>query len=133
MGVGGWNARGYDQTSRAQKRKALSFCAFVVKLVLRTVEAIMGERKFTFLMFNFVCVVLAAALLFFTAGPVFGGPYLDSAHGSSAYGVNRDRTAAVGYATGNCAHCHEQHGSIDGAVLGPHEYLVFYDLQAHQR
>jgi hypothetical protein len=88
----------------------------------------MRHWKFTFSIFNFVSVVLAAALLFFTAVPVFAGSYLDSAHGSSTYGVNRDRTAAVGYATGNCAHCHEQHGSIEGAVLGPHDYLLFYDF-----
>jgi hypothetical protein len=88
----------------------------------------MGHGKLTFSMCNFVSVVLVAAILFFTASPVFAGPYLDSAHGSSTDGVNRDRTAAVGYATGNCAHCHEQHGSIDGAVLGPHEYALFYDF-----
>ena len=39
----------------------------------------------------------------------------DSAHGDTTFGVNR--TSLPGsptqvYATGNCAHCHEQHGLI---------------------
>ena len=54
------------------------------------------------------------------------GPYLDSAHGSSLDGVNRPRTASVGYAQGNCAHCHEQHASIEGEGATPHDYALFY-------
>ncbi|MFH1146583.1 MAG: hypothetical protein V1736_02605 [Pseudomonadota bacterium] len=43
------------------------------------------------------------------------GPYTCSAHGNSAYGVKRVATGFPSeYATGNCAHCHEQHASIDG-------------------
>lgn len=49
------------------------------------------------------------------------GEYLQSAHGASA-----QRPALAGkYAIGNCAHCHEQHGSIAGlsAANGPFVYL----------
>lgn len=61
------------------------------------------------------------------------GPYLESAHGSSpTYGVNRSATADLGYAIGNCAHCHEQHSSIAGhepdpADAGPHPFALFSD------
>jgi hypothetical protein len=63
------------------------------------------------------------------------GPYLDSAHGNSSYGVKRN---AIGFPTdytrGLCAHCHEQHASIGGtepapnSPLGPDFYLLFRDL-----
>lgn len=90
----------------------------------------MIRGTFEFRIHRLALIVLTAtvALLLYAVNPGFAGPYLDSAHGSSTYGVNRDRTAAVGYATGNCAHCHEQHGSIGGEVLGPHEYALFYDF-----
>jgi hypothetical protein len=58
------------------------------------------------------------------------GPYVNSAHGSNVYGVNRTRTAGFGYAQGNCAHCHEQHASIGGVELGggaPYPFCLFYD------
>jgi hypothetical protein len=55
------------------------------------------------------------------------GPYLDSAHGNSIYGVNRPRTSGFGYAVGNCAHCHEQHASINGQTQTPYGYELFYD------
>ena len=58
------------------------------------------------------------------------GPYTDSAHGNSSYGVNRTDTAGFGYARGNCAHCHEQHASIGGSepepVGGAQAFCVFY-------
>ncbi len=40
------------------------------------------------------------------------GPYLDSAHGNSTYGVSRVDIAAAGFVRGNCAHCHDQHASV---------------------
>lgn len=56
-------------------------------------------------------VVLAVSMT-----PAMGGPYRDSAHGNPEYGVTRtdldSRYAA--YATGNCAHCHEMHASLEG-------------------
>lgn len=45
------------------------------------------------------------------------GPYSDSAHGDKLSGVER-AVASISlpgpYARGNCAHCHEQHASVDG-------------------
>ena len=52
-----------------------------------------------------------------------GGSYRDSAHGDSVNGVN----AAIldpkfeEYATGNCAHCHQMHASIEGGEPGPQD------------
>ncbi|MBW1678124.1 MAG: cytochrome c3 family protein [Deltaproteobacteria bacterium] len=47
--------------------------------------------------------------------------YTNSAHGSSTttgnYGVHR--TGTNQYVRGNCAHCHEQHASINGAEPAP--------------
>jgi hypothetical protein len=58
--------------------------------------------------------------------------YTWSAHGNTSYGVYRSSIAAVGYSKGNCAHCHEQHGSIGGAepepVTGTQEYMIFRNL-----
>jgi hypothetical protein len=50
-----------------------------------------------------------------------GGPYLDSAHGNSGYGVNRSMIDGnyAQFATGNCAHCHETHASLQGADPAP--------------
>lgn len=58
------------------------------------------------------------------------GDYLDSAHGTSSYGVKRSSTFTLGYAQANCAHCHEQHASIDGDEPVPDggeasDYLLF--------
>ncbi len=39
--------------------------------------------------------------------------YLNSAHGNGTYGVKRDVTELSDYSQGNCAHCHEMHGSIN--------------------
>lgn len=67
----------------------------------------------------------------FIAAPVHGGGYLDSAHGNSSYGVNRSILDGkfANYATGNCAHCHESHASIDGVepapAAGPASHAVF--------
>lgn len=63
--------------------------------------------------------------------PVQAGPYLDSAHGNSIYGVNRMVFDAqyANFATGNCAHCHETHASIAGAnplpAGGPFAHTLF--------
>ncbi|MEW6326572.1 MAG: cytochrome c3 family protein [Thermodesulfobacteriota bacterium] len=43
---------------------------------------------------------------------LYAGPYTSSAHGDSAYGVSRRGISQ--YGKGHCAHCHEQHASIDG-------------------
>lgn len=51
---------------------------------------------------------------------LLAGEYIDSAHGSSSTGVFRPiignaAPAGFGYSQGNCAHCHEQHASIEGS------------------
>ncbi|MDI6789372.1 MAG: cytochrome c3 family protein [Thermodesulfobacteriota bacterium] len=50
--------------------------------------------------------------VFLFADNLYAGPYTSSAHGDSAYGVSRRGTSQ--YGRGHCAHCHEQHASIDG-------------------
>jgi hypothetical protein len=62
------------------------------------------------------------------------GPYLDSAHGNTTYGVKRTTsTGFPDYTWGLCAHCHEQHSSIGGnepqPVDGhPSKYLLLSDF-----
>ena len=61
--------------------------------------------------------VLSLLLILFLAAVALGGPYSDSAHGDKIYGVKRQvasLSAPGPYVIGNCAHCHEQHASIDG-------------------
>lgn len=62
------------------------------------------------------------------------GSYLDSAHGSSSNGVFRPVIGntppmGLGYARGNCTHCHEQHSSIGGTepapVTAPTSHAIF--------
>jgi hypothetical protein len=46
----------------------------------------------------------------------------DSAHGDATFGVNRNSlpgSPTQVYGTGNCAHCHEQHGLIGGSEPAP--------------
>ena len=65
--------------------------------------------------------ILSIILLFLLLSPknVLSGPYLSSAHGNSTYGVDRSDSKLDGYSTGNCSHCHEQHGSIGGGEPSP--------------
>ena len=51
-------------------------------------------------------------LMFLGSGLAYAGPYTNSAHGNTTYGV--DRTSTFQYTQGHCAHCHEQHASIGG-------------------
>ena len=64
--------------------------------------------------------------------------YTNSAHGDSTIGVLRTSNALSNssrgnnYARGNCAHCHEQHGSIDGSEptpvdTNPSNFTLFTD------
>jgi hypothetical protein len=59
------------------------------------------------------------------------GPYLNSAHGNTTYGVDRTSLSSFGYSKGNCAHCHEQHAKIGGSepapVSGVSNYLLLRD------
>ncbi len=75
-------------------------------------------------------IVLAAVL---SAPSLFAGTYLDSAHGSSSFGVLRPiignaPPSGFGYSQGNCAHCHEQHGSIQGSEPTPATGVAAYEL-----
>jgi len=64
-------------------------------------------------------IILMIILVLNTSHIVIAGPYLNSAHGNNSYGVKRDVTELSGYARGNCAHCHEQHASIEGGEPTP--------------
>jgi len=73
-----------------------------------------------------VCLTL---LIFLCNGPVSAGTYLNSAHGSSASGVKRNASGFPSdYTKGHCAHCHEQHASIDGSEPGPSGGPANYSL-----
>ncbi len=50
------------------------------------------------------------------------GPYTASAHGNSTTGVDRSSidTKYSTFSKGNCAHCHEQHASLDGSEPIPY-------------
>lgn len=61
-----------------------------------------------------IYMLLVMIVLFCSSIPANAGDYLQSAHGNDEYGVNRSDDMLSVYATGNCAHCHEQHSSIDG-------------------
>jgi hypothetical protein len=67
---------------------------------------------------------------------VSSGPYINSAHGNSAYGVNRTSLTFFSYSKGNCVHCHEQHASIGGSepnpTGGPDKYALFYTNHVSQ-
>ena len=65
--------------------------------------------------------------------PAVGGLYRDGAHGDGDNGVNR---AAIDskyqeYATGNCAHCHEIHASVDGLEPIPQNGAASHALFAN--
>lgn len=68
---------------------------------------------------NAFCLFCICILCFSFPSQAGAGDYLDSAHGSTLYGVNRATTAATGYAEGNCAHCHEQHASVNSTQPSP--------------
>ncbi len=79
-------------------------------------------------------VTTLCSLGFFIPGNIQAGPYMDSAHGSATDGVYRATIgdpppAGAGYSRGNCAHCHEQHASIEGAepfpANGPAAFEIF--------
>ncbi len=76
------------------------------------------------------CILAVVALVICHPEICLSGPYTLSAHGDSTIGVSRTVTADKGYARGNCAHCHEQHSSIDGVepipVNGAVGYALFY-------
>jgi len=64
-----------------------------------------------------LCIILLAPFLYL---PAQAGPYTDSAHGNASSGVKRSGAVLDNYSQGNCAHCHEQHASIDGDEPDPY-------------
>jgi len=96
-----------------------------VNRVIRTFK--LSTDVFKLLAFSTTLLALLILCWIFYPGMASSGPYLNSAHGNSDYGVNRPRTGGFGYTIGNCAHCHEQHASINGQTLGPFGYELFYD------
>ena len=68
--------------------------------------------------FNTMRYALCTMLLFLIAGSSYGATYTLTKHGTDA---NRSAfDSAFPYTiNGHCAHCHEQHASIDGDEPGP--------------
>lgn len=66
-------------------------------------------------------IFLMACLGCLVALPAVAGPYRDSAHGDPERGANRAAMEGnyIEYATGNCAHCHEMHSSLQGMEPAP--------------
>lgn len=67
------------------------------------------------------CAALCCVWLLVVGGAFnqcHAGNYMLSAHANNSYGVKRPDL--VPYAQGNCAHCHEQHRSIDGDEPDPY-------------
>ena len=109
----------------------------IYKSIILTLSAKLSGTGFKFFA---LCSTLFA--LCFISGWILypdmanSGPYLESAHGNTSYGVLRTslNTPPNNYSGGNCAHCHEQHASIGGAEpapnfpAGPDIYLLFKDL-----
>lgn len=83
------------------------------------------------IIFSVVFLVFCSMLLtlcFILPDRANSGPYLDSQHGDTTYGVTRS-TIDTKYSTfskGNCAHCHEQHASLDGAEPIPYTDTAEY-------
>ena len=63
--------------------------------------------------------IFAIAMALLPFSQAISGPYTESAHGDSSVGVNRADISALGYSRANCAHCHEQHASIEGSEPAP--------------
>lgn len=84
---------------------------------------------------HYILLLLVILFLIVITNAASAGPYLDSAHGHL---VDRADSKLDGYSQGNCAHCHEQHMSIDGsepAPVGgaaPSSYLLFYTNHTNQ-
>jgi hypothetical protein len=98
------------------------------------------RKNTVLLLFLLICGGSVFCWIFYV-GPANSGPYLDSAHGNSSYGVKRNAMGFPSdYTRGLCAHCHEQHASIDGFEpepstgdgAGPDKYELFKRLFTNQ-
>ncbi len=72
-------------------------------------------------------VFFSIACMTSSPGTLYGKTYTESAHGDKSNGVSR----VNGYATGNCAHCHEMHATLD-EVTSPYPYTLFYSNYIEQ-
>ncbi|WP_456431002.1 cytochrome c3 family protein [Thermosulfuriphilus sp.] len=69
--------------------------------------------------------LLAGVAIFGLVALAFAGDYLNSAHGNASSGVKRTQRTDT-YTQGNCGHCHEQHGVINGSSnSGPFPFDLF--------
>jgi hypothetical protein len=97
------------------------------------------RRGFIFSLINnsVLSLMLFVLCLMLCPDSVSSGPYLDSDHGKSTYGVSRTSISSFGYSAGNCVHCHEQHAMIGGSepspTGGPDNYALFYTNHIDQR
>lgn len=64
------------------------------------------------------------SLVFLGSDLAYGGTYLNSAHGTENGGITGVNRLAD-YTDGHCAHCHEQHASLNGVSTGADNYLLF--------
>jgi len=90
-----------------------------------------GRITLSLLLFALCFLLYALCYLMYPRGAISGN-YTDSAHGNTTYGVNRSSISSFNYSKGNCAHCHEQHASIDGTEPAPtsgspSKYAIFAD------
>ncbi|HFQ81216.1 MAG TPA: hypothetical protein ENK33_07580 [Desulfobacterales bacterium] len=90
-------------------------------------------RKFFSRFINLSWLVTLFCLFLLPAAQVWAGAYSSSAHGNSSTGVDRSTIDSKysAFATGSCAHCHEQHASLEGSEpaptspSGPNAAMVF--------
>ena len=104
--------------------------------MIRTAKELRAKKGILFLLILISVLAVFSVILY--PRKANSGPYLNSTHGNSGYGVNRASIAAFGYPRGHCAHCHEQHASIGGAEpapnspAGPDQFLLFSDSYTSQ-
>lgn len=104
-------------------------CIFVSGLGHRD-RTVFPQSAFIALCLIFLVFYLAITV-FWAGSAKASEKYRTSAHGHAADGVDRTGMPA-NYVTGNCAHCHEQHASINGSEPapskpGPSAYALFSD------
>ncbi len=93
-----------------------------------------GRITFRIVFIIFCSLLYALCYLLYPDKANSVGPYLNSAHGNTDYGVKRNATDFPSdYTRGHCAHCHEQHASIGGVEPQPKDghpskYLLLSDF-----
>ncbi len=82
-----------------------------------------GKKIGSFPVIILLILLLAGSVLFYKlAFGWYPAKYTKSAHGNYA---NRSTISSIGYAVGHCAHCHEQHASIEGASSSTDKFGLF--------